>query len=496
MPQQHTDYSRISIGSKKVEDPTLELGNYKRANKQFGDKEYVLKAIRACDKPLMRDISQFYYRISGIYNRLCRYMAYMYKYDWMVTPYVNSDAVKDKEVIDGFHKTISYLENFSVKQFLGEAALKVIRDGCYYGYLVRVDNIHATVQELPPQYSRSRFSGPDGTPRIEGNMRFFDEKFPGTETKMKMLNVFPPEFKRGYMLYKSGQLPPQFEGDISGWYLLDNSSAFKFNLNGEDYPPFMPVIPKIIDLDVAQELDRKKMFQQLLKLIIQHFSLDDNGDPVLDVDEMRQLHLNAKEMIGDAIGVDVLTTLADVSVEDLSDNITTTSTDDLERVERTLYNEAGVSQMQFNTDGNIALEKSVLNDEASLSNLIQQFEKFLNKLLEPFNKSKKITYQVRVLGTTIYNYKELASLYKEQTSMGYSKMLPAIALGQSQSAVLADAYFENNILNLVSLFVPPLTSNTINADSIAELQDNKGGRPEKDDSEKSEKTIQNIESQG
>ena len=89
--------------------------------------------------------------------------------------------------------------------------------------------------------------------------------------------------------------------------------------------------------------------------------------------------------------------------------------------------------MQFNTDGNIALEKSILNDEASMYNLVQQFEQFLNILIKDFNKSpKKIYYKVQILGTTIYNYKDLSKLYKEQTQLGYSKMLPQIALGQSQ----------------------------------------------------------------
>jgi hypothetical protein len=37
--------------------------------------------------------------------------------------------------------------------------------------------------------------------------------------------------------------------------------------------------------------------------------------------------------------------------------------------------------MQFNTDGNIALEKSILNDEASIYNLILKFEGFLNDLI-------------------------------------------------------------------------------------------------------------------
>ena len=310
-----------------------------------------------------------------------------------------------------------------------------------------------------------------------------------------MINAFPEEFRKGYILYKKGQLPPQFAGDISGWYLLNSNNTIKFNLNNEDYPPFIAVIPKIIDLDNAQGLDRKKMQQQLLKLIIQKMPIDKNGDLIFDVDEARQLHLNAKQMLAQTIGLDVLTTFADISVEDLADNVTTTSADELEKVERTVYNEAGVSQMQFNTDGNIALEKSTLNDEAALYNLIQQFENFLNYLLEPFNKNpKKIYYKASILGTTIYNYKELSKLYKEQTQMGYSKILPQLALGQSQSSILANAYFENTILDLVHVFIPPMTSNTMNAESLSQVSGKESGRPEKENDQKSEKTIQNKES--
>ena len=48
-------------------------------------------------------------------------------------------------------------------------------------------------------------------------------------------------------------------------------------------------------------------------------------------------------MLKRAVGVDVMTTFADVDVADLADKNTATSTDDLEKVERTLYNAAGVS---------------------------------------------------------------------------------------------------------------------------------------------------------
>lgn len=495
------DFSKIKVGAKTLQDAILDLDYYKKINPRYGDKQEVLRAINNCDYDTMREISNFFYKTSGIYSRLCRYMAYLYRYDWVVTPYINSETIKEEKVLEGFNKALLYLDNFEIKKFFGEVALKVIRNGCYYGYLIP-NSDRMSVQELPPQYCRSRFNV-GSNPAVEFNMRFFDEAFADTTQRIKVLNLFPKDFKKGYIAYKEGRLVGDFMGDDRGWYLLDIENTIKFSLNEEEFPAFISIIPAIIDLGDAQALDRKKMQQQLLKIIIQKMPIDKNGDLVFDVDEAQQLHNNAVRMLSKAIGLDVLTTFADVTVADMADKTTSTTTDELEKVERSVFNEAGVSQMQFNTDGNIALEKSILNDEAALYNLIMQFESFLNRLLKPFNKNpKKLFYKAQLLTTTIYNYKEMAKLYKEQTQLGYSKMLPQIALGQSQSSVLATAYFENDILDLVNVFVPPMMSSTMNAEVLkSESNKNKSskgngekGRNEKPNEEKTEKTIANRES--
>ena len=498
------DFNKIRIGAKTLDDAILNLSDLKKQNPRLADKATVLRAINTGDIPLMREISDFFFKISGIYSRLIRYMAFMYRYDWMVTPYVNDEKVKQEKLLDGFHKSLRTLDNFGVKKNLGEIALKVLRYGVYYGYKVPFNN-SVVLQELPPNYCRSRFKK-GNKPAVEFNMKFFDEQYRNTIQRMKVLDLFPDEFKKGYVLYKKGKLPPEFQGDTSGWYLLDPANTVRFTAFGEEYPAFISVIPLLIDLDEAQGLDRKKTLQRLLKIVIQQLPLDKNGELIFDPEEGQQLHNNAVQMLSRAIGVDVLTTFANVSVEDMSDNQATAQTDDLARVERQVFNEAGVSQMQFNTDGNIALEKSILNDEATIYNMLLQFEEFLNELLEPYNTNvKKVEYKVQLLTTTIYNYKELAKLYKEQMQVGFSKMLPQIALGQSQSSILANAYFENDILDLVNVFIPPLMSSTMNENILNRVRGNGGssgqsngegaGRPEKPDDEKSTKTIQNKESQ-
>ena len=329
-------------------------------------------------------------------------------------------------------------------------------------------------------------------------MSYFDDSFPSSEYRTRILNLFPKEFKKGYNLYKKGELKGDYPGDGRGWYLLDPNKAFKLSLNNEDYPAFISIVPSIIDLDEAQELDKKKMQQKLLKIIIQQMPLDKNGDLIFDPDEAQTLHNNAVQMLGKAVGVDVLTTFADVQVADMSDRGTTTARDELEKVERAIYNEAGVSQMQFNTSGNLALEKSILNDEASIYNLLLQYERLFNNFIKRFQTIKKVKYRVHFLTTTIYNYKDLAKLYKEQVTLGYSKILPQLAMGQSQSSILANAYFENEILDLVNIFIPPMSSNTMSSSiqkketSISEEKEK--GRPKKEDDQKAEKTIQNQES--
>ena len=163
------------------------------------------------------------------------------------------DKEKFAEVTD-FAKASKYYDNSYIPKICGEIALKTIINGIYYGYAL--DNGEGlAIQELPIEYCRSRFSV-NGNPIVEFNMKYFDKAFPDLEYRVKILNVFPQEFSKGYLLYKQGKLPPQFQGDTEGWYMLDAGGAFKISCGHEDFPLLITAIPAIIDLDNAKELDR------------------------------------------------------------------------------------------------------------------------------------------------------------------------------------------------------------------------------------------------
>lgn len=66
------------------------------------------------------------------------------------------------------------LDNYNVKKHLGEIALKVLRHGVFYGYKVPLENSFV-LQELDPNYCRTRFNKGIDTPVVEFNMKFFDD---------------------------------------------------------------------------------------------------------------------------------------------------------------------------------------------------------------------------------------------------------------------------------------------------------------------------------
>ena len=86
---QPTDFSKIKIGLQTLEDAIVSYGTYSKTNARLGSKTTVLEAINNGDVKSLREISDFFYKTSGIYRRLCRYMAFLYKYDWFITPYIN-----------------------------------------------------------------------------------------------------------------------------------------------------------------------------------------------------------------------------------------------------------------------------------------------------------------------------------------------------------------------------------------------------------------------
>lgn len=131
-----TDYSKIKVGVKQIEDAVLELGTLRQARLPFCNKPDIMRAIVTRDYRKLRMISDFFYAASGIYQTLCNYFAFLYRYDWYIYPENVSENAKPEKVVEEYTKILSYLDRSYIKKLCGEIALKVVKYGCYYGYLI------------------------------------------------------------------------------------------------------------------------------------------------------------------------------------------------------------------------------------------------------------------------------------------------------------------------------------------------------------------------
>lgn len=108
-------YGKIKTNVKALEDAILNLGSLKDSNKSFNSKGAVLRALADKDIKTLRQISEYYYNTNGIYERVCRYAAYLYRYDWYTVPTILSEKVPEEKILTEFNALLAYLDNSHLK---------------------------------------------------------------------------------------------------------------------------------------------------------------------------------------------------------------------------------------------------------------------------------------------------------------------------------------------------------------------------------------------
>lgn len=133
-------FGSIKVGTKTLDDAVLNLGFIQKETKGMLTKGDVYQALATNDIIKLREISNYFYRTSGIYQRVCNYFATMYRYDWYIVPEIYDKSVKSSKVIDDFHKILNFLDSSYIKKNCADIALSVIKNGAYYGYVIPTSN--------------------------------------------------------------------------------------------------------------------------------------------------------------------------------------------------------------------------------------------------------------------------------------------------------------------------------------------------------------------
>lgn len=195
----------MKVGFQTLEDAVVDLGSLKKVDRRTYSKLSILQALARKDYKTLRDISNYFFEVSGMYERLCKYFAGLYRYDWYIMPYViEENEKKNNKILEDFSKALDFMDESGIKKLCNDVALKVVVNGCYYGYIVETSR-GFTFQELPVEYCRSRFKV-GNVPAVEFNPKFFDDLFPDVEMRLRVLKMYPEEFAKAYVAYKKNSL--------------------------------------------------------------------------------------------------------------------------------------------------------------------------------------------------------------------------------------------------------------------------------------------------
>lgn len=421
-------------------------------------------------------LSRNFFAQNGFYRRLLLHYATLLKYTHLLIPNPSfGKSLSESYISKKYHNAVNFIDSAGLPELYTHIAIRVLRDGCYYGILQKVTNTSITLMDLPVHYCRSRFKDENGIDIIEFNVTYFNSIVDETYRKSAM-SVYPKEIVNWYKKYKAGKVTNQ-------WCFVTPGVGICISIL-DATPMFLNIIPAAIEYDEAKDINKERDLEEIRKIIVQKIPHLQDGGLLFEPDEAEEIHKGTVGMMKGNKNVSVLTTYADVDaiVSKTSNDNANTS---IEKALLNIYAESGSSSQLFGTESNLSLETSINNDMALMMILARKLETFMTFVINYKFGNSNVTFDYKILPITYYNsFKYIDSSLKMANS-GYSFILPALAMDISQKELSNLKDLENDVLKLKEKLLPLSTSYT---------ETGNVGRPQKDASEKSAKTVANEES--
>jgi hypothetical protein len=175
-------------------------------------------------------------------------------------------------------------------------------------------------------------------------------------------------------------------------------------------------------------------------------------------------------------------------------------------MEHNIYSQAGTSGQIFAPSGSGSLDASLNNDLSMMMYLADKYSVFITNVINSLFANGDVSFKYTIFPISHYNAADFVETSFKLLGSGYSALLPALAVGLGQRDLVSLKDLENDVLKLGDRLKPLSTSYTQTSDGTKEEddadkkpaqkpgEDAEGGRPQKEQKEKAERTIQDEES--
>lgn len=459
-----------------------------------------IKSILSGGDPVqMRDLSIYYTRFSGIYQKILLYYATLLCYNTLVIPKYDVTKTQNNDLyIRKFTEACEFVDKLDLETTLPKISYCILRDGVYYGFLRQGENDDYSIQDLPIDYCRTRFKDLHSNNILEFNVEYFSKIF-DKKLKEEQLNAFPPVITKYYNKFMKGKATEKWV-EV---YPDDGAIALYY----QDFTPlFISSIQKIKELDEGVDREAKRDTNELTKLLIHKLPISKDNNLIFTPQEAAVLQESIEDMLSDNDSIDVLTVFGDTKLESTVDSTSATQSQDrLSKYKDLVYNDSGVSSILFNADGASTLNYSITKDTSLMYSFSKMYSQIIREFINLRFANSLISFDFDILPITLFNQEKTAASYLNFAQYGYSKFMAGVARGIKQTNLINLVNFENNILNMNDNMLPLRSSYTSSGKEIDSQEkniqpstssgdSNKGGRPTLSVDDRQAKTSANIDS--
>lgn len=453
------------------------------------DFEDIQSIINSGSLEAQSELSNNYIAANGFYKEIVVHYSTLLKYSGILIPNpALGKSLQDKAIAKRYYNAMNLVENIALQELGPYIAYRTLRDGIYFGAVQTLDKEAFALLDLPRGYCRTRFKDVHGNNIVEFNVSYFGTIIDDADRRAA-LNTYPKVISSYYRKWSKNS------EKLSKWLFLPSDIGVAFNLF-DARPYFLSIIPSTIQYDQAVENELDREIEEIKRLVIQKIPHLNDGTLLFEPDEVQVMHEGTVKMLQKSNPrTSVITTYGDVDVPSLKSSDASTS-NVLKNMMQSVYASAGVSGEVFAASGSSSLGTSLKNDTALMMVLANKIATFISSIVNSVHGNGSIQFKYTILPITHYNDTDYADSYFKYAGSGYPLMLPAIALGISQRDLSNIKDLENNVLKLQDSLIPLSSAYTQSGKGNQgdDSDSDEGGRPPKDDLDKTDKTIQNKES--
>lgn len=471
-------------------------------------KEEIINILEDGSPSEVQALTAYFAKVSGIFDSTIEYLSSLLSYNYLLTPHYDiSSPPAAKKLKAMYRKQASFIKHSYLKKVLPQINQQILRAGVYYG-LVREDEEGLVFYQLPSSYCRSRFLDQHGNAILEINCSYFTTVAAGDEKTLKsLLSLFPRRVRSKVMSNTGASLNQWIE-------ILPYEGGMCFYFKDDYTSPLTSSTLAVLESQNARVREAVRDENEMHKLLIQKLPVDKaEGTLLFSLEEAAELHKGVCEMLQDNDTIDVMTTYADVKLEEVQepDAAASSSASRQEKYKSNIYDDIGISSELFNASGANTMKYSIKKDISMMLKWSRQYETWLNtwiyrKYADKTKSGKPTVYfTIQFLPTTEIFHDEDISTYLRAAQYGYPKMAVAAAMDLEPLDTLQLIDFENSVLKLHDHMIPLQSSYTSSGSeknsSGSEKNSNKttsgenlsgeGGRPEKKDEDRAERTLDN-----